>query len=309
MMKKFFMSALVIITMLGLLLACTNDTSKQEDHSLKIGLMPDIGMLPLLVAEKEGLFARENVDVELLVFKSAKERDAALQADHLHGAMSDLLAVYFFNSNQFAVRATSVTESRFLLLSAENSGINSVEKLKKIPIGLSVNTVIEYIVDSILVAQGLTAEKLSVPQIAVRMELLRTGQLKAASLPDPLATVLTKAGAQILADSREMNIDPAVLIFTQETIENQRNALKSFYQAYNRAIVLINQNPEKYRHLLMTAGQFPETIIDDIVIPYFRRAELPTLSEVKRILAWIEKRGLEKVDLNYHDLVESELLK
>lgn len=308
-MRRFLGGFILICCLLGLLLACTNRPSEKEDLSLKIGLMPDIGMFPLLVAEEEGCFAQENLLVELISFKSAKERDAALQAGHLDGTMSDLLAVYFLNSNQFAVRATSITESRFLLMSAHNSGISSLKNLEDIPIGLSVNTVIEYIVDSILHTQGQEAEKLSVPQITVRMELLRTGELQAAALPDPLATVLTKFGAQILADSREMKIDPAVLIFTLETISKRKKALESFYRAYNTAVALINEDPERYRNLLWTEGRFPESVIDDIKIPYFRRAQIPDPTEVDQILAWIEKQGLKKADLTYSDLVVSGLWK
>ncbi len=305
--KRWILVGLMVLVLMGGLIGCNKTADIQEERTLQIGLMPDIGMFPLLVAEEEGYFEDEQLDVELLVFKSAKDRDTALQSGQLNGTMSDLLAVYFLNSSEIKVKATSITESRFLLLGSQNSGITGLIELENMEIGLSVNTVIEYFVDSVLSDRGIKAKNISVPQIPVRMELLRSGQMVAASLPDPLATVLTKSGASILADSREMKIDPAVLIFTDKTINEQGDVLADLYRAYDKAVEAINKTPEKYRQLLLTKGGFPETVIDDIVIPHFRKAELPSRDELDRILRWAENKGLKKADLGYDDLVYEDL--
>ncbi len=309
-MKRFVLCLIVLLIVSGLLMGCSNKNEETIKRSLTIGFMPDIGMFPVLVAADQGYFNDLNLDVELIVFKSAKDRDAALQGGQLDAAMSDLLAVYFLNSNGLQFKATSVTESRFLLLCGKDSDIRNIEDLNDVEIGLSTNTVIEYIVDRILDNNNVFANKLSVPKIPMRMELLRSGQLKAASLPDPLATILTKAGAVVLADSnKDLGTDPAVLIFKDSIIKEEQDTLKDFYKAYNKAVKEINENPEKYRHLLLDKGQFPESVINDIEIPNFRDAFLPSKEEVKQILNWVEEKGLKKVDLNYSDLVQTGIYK
>lgn len=302
-MIKRFKLYLTIVVLLLLLLSGCKQANDQDRGNLTIGLMPDIGMLPLLVAKEEGYFNDQHLNVNFIIFKSAKERDSALQSGQLDGAMSDLLAVYFLNSNGWNVKATSVTDSRFMLLAAKDARITKVTDLHDIEVGLSLNTVIEYIVDMILLKNGVEARKLSVPQVPVRMELLRNGQLAAASLPDPLATVLKKSGAVVLSDNFELNIHPAVLIFTEKTIEEKRDYLNDFYSAYDRAVKAINQNPEKYRALLVAKGQFPEAIISDIDIPVFKSAKNPPKDEVEKILTWVKNKNLAKKELVFSDLV------
>ena len=84
-MKKL----LVLIICLGLLAVtgCTSDTQQSADNSknasdttLKIGLMPDIDSIPFIIAEEKGFFKDEGVNVELQHFKSAMDRDSALQS-------------------------------------------------------------------------------------------------------------------------------------------------------------------------------------------------------------------------------------
>lgn len=302
-MRRWLVGVLVLCLAALVLVGCQGE-KKAENRALTIGLMPDIGMFPLLVAENEGYFTDEELNVELIVFKSAKDRDAALQGGQLNGTMSDLLAVYFLNNSDVKVKATTVTESRFLIMGAQNAGINTIADLANVEIGISPNTVIEYFVDTVLAADGVSALKSSVPQVPVRMELLRSGQLKAASMPDPLATVLTKAGAVILADSRNMDMDPAVLIFTEQTLTGQEKAVEDMFNAYNKAVDAINADPEKYRHLLLEKGGFPEAVIADIEIPRFRKAFDPTEEEVARILNWVKEKGLQKKELTYNDLVQ-----
>ncbi|MBF1706100.1 MAG: ABC transporter substrate-binding protein, partial [Selenomonas sp.] len=72
---------------------------------LTIGLMPDTDSIPFIIAAERGYFAEEGVEVELQPFKSAMDRDAALQSGNLDGAVSDLLAVIFARSGGFDVRA------------------------------------------------------------------------------------------------------------------------------------------------------------------------------------------------------------
>ncbi len=71
------------------------------------------------------------------------------------------------------------------LLSAPGSGLRSASDLAGVPIGISKNTIIEYVTDRLLAAEGLDQKKItkkSVPVIPERYQLLLQGQLKAATL-------------------------------------------------------------------------------------------------------------------------------
>ncbi len=63
----------------------------RAQEPLKLGILPVVDTLPLLVGETEGLFAKAGLTVELVTFQRALERDAALQAGQLDGYFSDIL--------------------------------------------------------------------------------------------------------------------------------------------------------------------------------------------------------------------------
>lgn len=83
-------------------------------QELSIGLMPDTDSLPFLIAEEKGYFADEGVKVNLKPFKSAMDRDSAMQSGHLDGAVSDMLAAAFAKDGAMSrshPRRTAATSS------------------------------------------------------------------------------------------------------------------------------------------------------------------------------------------------------
>ena len=64
---------------------------ENDEVTLRIGVLPVIDTLPLYVAESEGLFEREGINVELVEFSSAMERDAAFTAGSIDGYFGDLV--------------------------------------------------------------------------------------------------------------------------------------------------------------------------------------------------------------------------
>ena len=70
-----------------ILSACGAPQSQKSEPlpKLTIGLMPDVDSLPFIIAQEEGYFKEEGLDIELQQFKSAMDRDAALQSGTLDG--------------------------------------------------------------------------------------------------------------------------------------------------------------------------------------------------------------------------------
>ena len=182
-MKKI----LAVIAALGLFLTlgCAAEKEQQAETlpKLTVGLMPDTDSIPFIIAEQQGYFKEEGIEVELMPFKSAMERDAALQSGNLDGAVSDLLAVIFARSGGFAVHATSYTDGSYNLIAGGQAGISSVDGMRGKEIAISRNTIIEYVTDEVLAAQKMNeydVSKVVIPQIPVRLEMLQSGNLDAA---------------------------------------------------------------------------------------------------------------------------------
>jgi len=107
---------------------------------LRIGIFSDADSLPLIVAEKEGFFQRAGVAVDLVWFSSAMERDSALQAGKLDGAVTDALAVILANNGGFPLKITSLTNGRYGVAVSPHSGIQSMKGLEGKNVAVSLNT-------------------------------------------------------------------------------------------------------------------------------------------------------------------------
>jgi len=269
--------------------------AEAEKLVLKIGILPDADSLPLIVAFEEGLFQEAKVDVKLVSFKTAIERDSALQANAIDGAISDLLAAAFAIQAGFEVRVTSLTDGRYGIVSAPNSNINKASDLKGVEIGLSTNTIIQYAVDSLLIKSGLESSEIkgiSVPKIPVRMELLLSSALKAACLPEPLLSAAQVRGAKLVAASDDFGLHAGVILFNKKVIDTRLSDLKAFYRAYTKAALAINTNQEKYRSFLVEKALFPIEVKNSYKFVLYAIPRLPSSEDADAVFTWMRKQKL-----------------
>lgn len=123
-MKRLLVMMMAAVLVLSALAAgCgSQQAEKKELQGIAIGLMPDIDSVPIIIAEEKGYFAEEGLKVDIQKFKSAMDRDAALQSGNLDGAISDMLAVAFAKAGGFDVKVTSYTDGTYKLIAGKGDG-------------------------------------------------------------------------------------------------------------------------------------------------------------------------------------------
>ncbi|WP_045576501.1 MetQ/NlpA family ABC transporter substrate-binding protein, partial [Desulfosporosinus sp. I2] len=180
-----------------------NQAPKSVSKLVKIGVLPIEDNLPFYVAEKDGLYANKGVQVELVSFASALERDTALQAGQIDGEVADILAVALLKKIGTDVKIASIglgatpKEGRFAILSSPKSNIKDMSGLKGATLGISQNSIIDYVSDQMLIDKGVQVnevKKMSIPKMPVRLDMLLSDQIMAACLPDPLAALAQAKG-------------------------------------------------------------------------------------------------------------------
>jgi NitT/TauT family transport system substrate-binding protein len=279
--------------------------------ALKVGVLPDADSLPLLVADAEGLFAAEGAAVSLVRFNNAVERDAALQAGAIDGAVSDLLAVALATQGGFDLRATSLTDGRYGIVASPGSGISSLAGLAGKPIGISSNTIIHYAAETMLARAGIASADirvLAVPKIQLRMELLLAGRLDAACLPEPLLSVAVAKGARLLAASDDvvhgLDLHAGVIVFPKAVLDGRLADVVAFYRAYKRAAEKIDAAPDSYRPFLVDKALFPAEVRDSFTFVVYENPRLPSPVDIGAALAWMRAKGLLKQELKSALLVD-----
>lgn len=315
MKKGLFISTLIFLLCVSLAACAVNKPEKdvKDIQPLAIGVMPDLDSIPLIIAGHNGYFEEEGIKVDIQHFKSAVDRDSALQTGNLDGAISDMLAVAFFNDNNFNVKITSKTDGDFKLIAGKNTNIEKTVQVKGKSIGISKNTIIEYLTDKMLEASNINPdeiEKVVIPKIPERLEMLKNNKLDAAVLPEPLASVAVSSGGIVLSDSDELGINPGVMIFTQKAIDAKKDEIKAFYRAYNKAIeYLINENREKYIDIIIKEAGFPESVRDSLTLPGYTKAVMPSEKELEEVIEWLKSKNLVTNDFKYDDLSDSSVIK
>lgn len=284
---------------------------------LRVGLLPIVDALPMYVAESEGYYKQQGLEVELTLFASALERDAALQAGQLDLELNDLVSATLLNkdADQFRVIRLAYrgnpTMPMMLVLAAPNSPIQAPTDLKGVPVAISGNTVIEYSTDRLLEGAGLAPsdiQKMEVTKIPVRAEMLAKGQVQAATLPEPMASLAIQQGARKVIDDGQTGIGISVITARKSVLDQSGAQVRRFLATYEQAVAELARSPEKYRALFVEKAKIPDSLRDKLAVPPYPKAEVPSREEVAAVLAWSRRKGLISRDIAYESMVDGSLL-
>jgi NitT/TauT family transport system substrate-binding protein len=313
-------TALLMVTIAGLLISgCVSDASiSSQSTTLRIAVLPIIDTLPVYVAQQQGFFAERGLQVNLVPVASAPERVQLVAAGQVDGTINETLSVMLFNKDslqmqavRYALRPTT-GYGHFFILASGQSGITSPAGLKGVEIGVSQGTVIEYVTERLLQAEGLNAAEIKtipVPKIPDRMALLASGELLAGTLPDPLGALAVQSGAVIvLDDSAHPEYGFSIYSFRIEVIEAHPEAITGFLAAIDQAIALINADPTRYTTILSEAKIVPPPLLDAYKVPPFPAAGVPTEDEWNDALNWAKEKDMLQVDVSYSDSVNPTFL-
>ena len=281
-------------------------------------MLPVMDILPFHVAIQNGFFDQEGVNVELVPVKSAQERDTLMQTGQVDGMLTDLLSPVLFNQDDAQIlvvrtaRRVYPGSPLFSIVAGPGSEIETPKDLAGVKIGISQNTVIEYITDRMLESAGLTPEQIAsqeVSAIPVRFELLINGEIPAANLPDPLASGAVAAGAvPVIDDTSVPEYSQSILAFGTETLEAWPETVRKLLLGWEKAVEELNSNPTKYNDLLIEIGRVPESVQGTFKMPPFPEASVPTPAQLADVVRWSMEKGLIEAEIPYERMVDDSYL-
>lgn len=298
------------------LAACTNSgnksTAKDGNIQLNIGVMSSMDYLPLAVAQENGFFEQEGVNVTIHKFYSANERDAAFQSGNLDGTILDYTGAAIQRAGGINLKMTSQCDGSFVLVAGKESGVVSIQDLKDKRLAVSRNTVIDFCTDLVLQQANIAekdVDKVEINKIPLRLEMLRNGKIDATMLPDPFATIALEGGNKNVIDINELDLRVTGIAFHDEVIAEKEEGLKSFYRAYNSAIALIKSQPlSAFESLLTTEIGFPAEFVGKVQLPNYTMAQLPQPKDLERVEQWLKAKNLVPSDFDINTLIATSLI-
>jgi len=288
-------------------------TPTEGPTTLRFAFLTILDALPMLVAEKQGYFTAHGVDVELVPVGSAPERDQLIAAGQVDGMINEVLSTILNNQEETRVqvvrfaRTATADSALFRILASKESSIHEPGGLKGVEIGVSNGTVIEYLTDRLLQAEGLSQEEIksiSVPKISDRMALLSSGELKAGVLPDPLASLAILQGAvNVMDDTRHPEFSHSVITFRKPVIDEHPQAVRGFLAAVEQATQEINADKDQWNNLLTEQQLVPAPLAGSYEIPTLPTASVPSDTQWADVVAWAQEKGLVTEDVSYSESV------
>jgi NitT/TauT family transport system substrate-binding protein len=304
-----FLGTLVVLSSLQ----STPAEAESQNDTLRIALLPILDVLPFYVAEVEGFFDGGPYKIEAIPIASGLSRDQLMQAGEIDAMLNEMTTTGSFNRDKVQVkilisaRTADTHFPMFRVLASPKSRLKSPPDLAGVPIGVSMNTIIEYVTDRMLTAKGLISEKIvmkSVPVIPERYQLLMQGQLKAATLPDPLGLSAFAAGAVPMVDDSEYpQYSVSVLSFSVKALKNKTDGIRFFLKGWDRATEKINADPDAYRALLLKKIRVPKNVQEGYPVPYYPRKEVPGADQWADVMTWMVGKGLLTAPLPYEESV------
>lgn len=306
-MIRFVRSAVLA----ALLVVCASAACAQPVQ-IRFGILPVIDTLPLQVAVQEGYFAEQGLDVELVPFTSALERDTAMQAGQIDGYFGDLIATCLLVQSGVDMHIALVSWHTmpgwpmFGVVTSPANATKSAADLKGARVGLSQSTIMEFLLDRMEARNGLGQgyfERMEVKKIPIRLQMLLSDQLDAAILPEPLVSLATfKGGAQVFTDE-DLDIPVTVLCLASRYFNEDGKDYRKFIAAYSKAVQAIEQNPEDYRELMAQVCRIPPPLVPNFPMYPYPDPSLPTQADLEDVQNWMLGRGMLKESIAYKRLV------
>lgn len=279
---------------------------------LRIGILPVLDTLPLQVAVADQDFHKRGLDVALVPFASAMERDLAMQSGNLDGYFGDLINTLMLIRNQMPMRIVTICyrstpgQRMFALVAAPKLDISDPSRIGRRQVGISNATIIEYLLDKMEPAAGIPAATLvrtEVKKIPIRLQMLLAGQLDLALLPEPLVSLAEQSGARVVVTDERLDLPLTVICLHQRVLDSHPEKAAAFLDAYRDAVARITAEPERYRRLMAETCGIPKPLVAAYPIPRYPRPELPEPGAVAAVEQWMIGHDLLKQPFAYDRLV------
>jgi NitT/TauT family transport system substrate-binding protein len=241
-----------------------------ELKKVTVSMMNAIHDLPLLVAKDEGFFKDEGLDVTILKTPGTGQHGSDHQAlrDNIFsrtmeslydGGKCDQFRMCEWGIMKRAVEsnlekdlrpakivALGSAMSTFAIVTDPKTGIYEPEQLKNVPIAVSPYNGSHFTMLKMM--EGFVKRDeikwTNAGTHRERLEALRQGKVKAASLQEPWISVAEAQGCRVLMESHSTRSEAA-------GDELDGTTLAKMFRAEARAAAAIEKNPEKYAHYIL----------------------------------------------------------
>ena len=251
--------------------------------------------------------------MKLIPFSKALDKDVAMTTGRIDGYFGDLFTPIILKAGGTDIRIvarnfrTGRGRRMFAVMAGSKSGLTDLTQLADVPVAVSTNTIIEYVTYTLMRQGGVPADRISfleTKSIPLRFQMMMAGQVKSATLPEPLVTLAESQGGRVLADDGRAELTSTVLIFGIRLLADRSDDVGRFLAALNKAVELINTAPQQVRPIMNRNCNVPKPLRDTYPVPEFPFLATPERVRVEAAVHWLAGRGVLKTIPSFAQLVD-----
>ncbi|MCX8021193.1 MAG: MetQ/NlpA family ABC transporter substrate-binding protein [Syntrophorhabdaceae bacterium] len=279
---------------------------------IRFGTLPVIQALPIFVADEKGYFREEGLNVNLIRFNSAMEKDVAFTSGQLTGYFGDIMTPLVLKANNTPIKIVSTifdtpkNQRMFAVLASPKHGNKSISELAEEGLAISSNTIMEYLAVRLLATKKVAPSRIKfieIKNIPIRLQMLMSGQIPSAVLPEPLATLAEQKGCKVILDDAGAGLSSTILAFHENFLNKNPDLVRRFHRAIEKASTFINKNHDEVRSVMNRECRIPENLQKVFPIPEFKRLVLPENTQVMDVYNWLKEKKIIKGELKYSQMV------
>jgi NitT/TauT family transport system substrate-binding protein len=270
---------------------------REDSAALKVAVMPTLDCLPLFVAKAENLFGKNGADVRLKMFTAQMDCDTAVVGGSVEGVVSDLVRTERMVKLGTQLDYVTATDAYWQLYTGRMARITKLPQLDDRMVAMTRYSVTDMLADAVVDSAKLKQErlfKIQVNDVGIRLSMLLGGEIEAALLTEPQASVARQAGHKRLMDSRKWDIQMGVIAFRHAAMQDstRQRQLAAFTKGYNQACDSLNRyGVERYRDLLVKYCKIKNEQADSLLLATkFKPVRPPREADVERARSWISKQ-------------------
>lgn len=289
------------------------DASKPTTESITIGTLQTEDFLPMWFAEDKGIFKEKGLEgkVKITVFQSAQELSAALSSGAIDMAMTDIPVAATLSQSGTPMSIAWVTlgstpsEGRFGIMVGPKSSVKTLAELKGQPVGVGSGTMLEYVMDKLMLKDGFTDDEIKVEELKklpVRLQMVLEGKVAAGVFPATLLALGESQGGRVIADDTTgENLSQSIMAARTGYLAEPgvKELVDKVAQAWDEAADKIAADPDAAREVLIKNANLPEPIKANYPLQHYPHAALPQETEVSNVLEWMVKKGYVSEKVTY----------
>ena len=265
------------------------DGVPDDSVQLRIAVTPTLDCLPVFIAMECGVFSEIGLDVNLKRFQAQMDCDTAIMRGSANVVVTDLVRAQRMKDNGLDLELVTATDASWQLLAAKKARISQLSQLDNKMVAMTRFSATHLLTDKSVDSGKVQPERVfqvQVNDVDVRLNMLQTEILDALWLPEPQATAARNEKANVLLDTRTMDLRLGVVAFERRAATQRQVEL--FKKAYNIACDSINERGlQAYRDIIRTFCNATDQTLDSLPDLHFEHAAPPRATDSLRAVKWL----------------------